>query len=255
MMMTYAAGLAQSVRHSPDHDVAKDPTVEDPDAPLHVLVPSPLLGPAVWDPVATALRRRGRRAVVVPSPGTAPRGPLDFRDHLLRAVPRDEPVILVPHSNAGLYVPAVVHERDVVGAVFVDAGLPPPSGPVRMVPEQRLRNLAHLADADGLLPPWTAWWDPAEVDALFPDVTTRQAVEAEQQRLPIDYFRGQLEAPAGWDQDLPGAYLAFGGTYAAESAEARQRGWRVRTFQGAGHLHLLVDPSGVADAIEVALTA
>jgi hypothetical protein len=175
---------------------------------------------------------------------------LDVRDHLLRAVPQDGPVILVPHSNAGLYVPAVVHERDVVGAIFVDAALPPPSGPIPMVEPHRLEHLAGLADADGFLPPWTAWWDPAEIASLFPDTASRRAVEAEEQRLPLDYFRGQLEAPAGWDQDLLGAYLAFGRTYAAEPAAARRRGWRVRTFEGAGHLHLLVDPSGVAAAIE-----
>lgn len=222
--------------------------------PTHVLVPSPLLGPAVWEPVAAVLRDRGHRTVVTPRPSSAPRTPAEIRDHLLQAIPRDQPVVLVPHSNAGLYVPAVVQQRDVVGVVFVDAGLPPPSGRVPMVPHGRLGHLAQLVDVDGLLPPWTAWWDPAETDALFPDIASRRAVEAEEQRLPLGYFRGELEAPAGWDRDLPGAYLAFGSTYAADAEQARQRGWPVHTFEDAGHLHQLVDPSGVADAILATLT-
>jgi hypothetical protein len=223
--------------------------MDDTISPTIVLLPSPLLGPAVWEPVAAALRGRGHRTTVVASPSTPPRAPSDFRDHILSGVPEDEPVVLVPHSNAGLFVPTVVRQRDVAGVVFVDAGLPPSSGRVPLSPPAHLGHLAELADADGLLPPWTAWWEPSEIDALFPDVATRQAVEAEQQRLPFSYFRGELEVPAGWDRGLAGAYLAFGSTYAAEAASARRRGWPVRTFKGAGHLHQLVDPGGVADAI------
>ena len=223
--------------------------MDDTISPTVVLLPSPLLGPAVWEPVAAALRGRGHRTTVVASPSTPPRAPSDVRDHILSSVPEGEPVVLVPHSNAGLFVPAVVRQRDVVGVVFVDAGLPPSSGRVPLSPPAHLGHLAELADADGLLPPWTKWWDPAEIAALFPDAQTQHAVEAEEQRLPLGYFRGELEVPTGWDQGFAGAYLAFGSTYAAEAASARRRGWPVRTFEGAGHLHQLVDPGGVADAI------
>jgi hypothetical protein len=44
------------------------------------------------------------------------------------------------------------------------------------------------------------------------------------------------------------AYLAFGDTYAAETARARQAGWPVTVLDG-GHLHMLVDPDEVAAAI------
>ena len=99
-------------------------------------------------------------------------------------------------------------------------------------------------DNNGLLPPWTSWWDEADVAALFPDAETRARVELEQQRAPLSYFEGVLPVPQGWDE-RPGAYLAFGDTYAAERAEAARRGWPVSTLP-AGHLHMLIDPKRIA---------
>lgn len=90
-----------------------------------VLLPSPLLGQAVWEPVAAELANRGYPVQTVSAPSTPPRTSDDVMHHLLSAIPSDREVILLPHSNAGLYVPALVGQRHVVGAVFVDAGLPP----------------------------------------------------------------------------------------------------------------------------------
>jgi hypothetical protein len=53
----------------------------------------------------------------------------------LGAIPADADVILVPHSNAGGYVPALAARRRVTGFVFADAVLPPASGTMPMVPE------------------------------------------------------------------------------------------------------------------------
>jgi len=49
---------------------------------------------------------------------------MDALEDFLAALP-DEPVVLVPHSNAGLYVPALAVRRRVLATVFVDAALPP----------------------------------------------------------------------------------------------------------------------------------
>ena len=38
----------------------------------YVLLPSPLLGPSTWEPVAVALRAAGRACAVVPGAGTSP---------------------------------------------------------------------------------------------------------------------------------------------------------------------------------------
>jgi hypothetical protein len=131
--------------------------------------------------------------------------------------------------------------------VFVDAILPGSTGPTPLAPEAALPQLAALADSDGLLPPWTAWWDDADVAALFPDDEMRRRIEAEEPRLPLTYFSQSIDAPTGWDE-RPAAYLAFGDTYAAERADAESRGWPTLTLAG-NHLHMLVDPDAVARAI------
>lgn len=83
--------------------------------------------------------------------------------------------------------------------------------------------------------------------SLFPDAESRAGVQREQQRFPLSYFEGTLTVPRGWDE-RPGAYLAFGETYAAERDDAEHRRWPVRTLPG-GHLHQLNDPDQVADSI------
>ena len=215
--------------------------------PVLALLPSPLLGPAVWQPVADALTARGRRAIAVAPPLVSPRSWEDILSALLSALPEDEDLVLVPHSNAGLYVPSLVAERRVAASVFVDALLPGGSGTVAVTSAAFLDVLRDKADADGLLPPWTAWWEEADVVGLFPDDAVRRRVEQEQQRLPLSYFEGSLPVQRGWDGG-PGAYLAFGDTYAEDRSAAARRGWPVTTLPGR-HLHMLVDPVRVADEV------
>lgn len=94
-----------------------------------------------------------------------------------------------------------------MAAVFVDAILPPPRGRIPLAPPALLDVLREKADDDGLLPPWTSWWDEVDVAALFPSPESRAGVEQEQQRLPLSYFVDALAVPQGWDQrpgGLPG---------------------------------------------------
>jgi len=214
---------------------------------------SPLLGPAVWTPVADDLSRRGWTVIVPPQPDAAPRSGDDVLRSMLRALPADRDLVAIPHSNAGLYVPALTAERSVAGYVFVDAGLPADYGRVPLAPPAFLDLLTTKAGGDGLLPLWTDWWDDADTDALFPDTHVRARVEREQRALPLAYFRESLPVPAGWDT-RPGAYLAFGDTYAEDRQEAVRRGWPTATLAG-HHLHMLVEPRPVAAEIAILLAA
>ena len=85
-----------------------------------VSVPSPLLGRAVWEPVAAELQRAGHAANVAAAVRPV-RTPQDVVDSV-RAVLPDAPAVLVPHSNARLSAPQV---PGVVATVLVDAALPP----------------------------------------------------------------------------------------------------------------------------------
>jgi pimeloyl-ACP methyl ester carboxylesterase len=213
--------------------------------PSLVLIHSPFRGPATWASTARALRDE-RRSVHVPSllavaESAPPYSPVGV-DSIVRAA-ADEAVVLVPHSNAGLYVPAVVDAlgEQVRGVVFVDAALP---GAGHRTPSEFLRKLAIV---DGLLPPWTSWWDDADVDGLFPDAQTRVEVEAEQPRMPLAYYENLPPAPYDWKAPSSG-YIWFGEPYDEAAKDAALRGWPIAHLPG-NHLHMLTDPRGVAAAV------
>jgi hypothetical protein len=167
---------------------------------------------------------------------------------MAQALPTDARIVLVAHSNAGLYVPMLGRDRNVVAHVFVDAGVPPLTGSMPMAPPGLYRFVADLADDNGMLPPWTEWWDKDDVQRLFPNAQALRDVERDQPRLPLAYFRSAMEVSSGWDA-VPSAYLAFGDTYADEHRTAAERGWPVRTMDG-GHLHMMVDPEGVGSELD-----
>jgi hypothetical protein len=212
-----------------------------------VLLPSPLTGPVAWEPVADVLRAAGWDTVVADLP-EAVAAPGDVVRAFRAALPVDHDVVLVPHSNAGLYVPLLAAGVRHATCVFVDAALPMTPASTRLAPAPMLRFLAGLADDEGVLPPWSRWWDEADLVRLFPSDSWRERVRAAEPRLPLSYFDESLPVPAGWDA-MPCAYLAFGDTYAPERDDAVGRGWSVRTMAG-GHLHMLVEPESVADALE-----
>jgi hypothetical protein len=134
----------------------------------------------------------------------------------------------------------------VSGCLFLDAALPAPVDSTPVVPADLLEFLRSKV-IDGRLPPWTEWWDEADVAPLFPDPVTRAAVTAEQPRLPLAYYEQMVPVPAGWDTH-PCGYLLFGPPYDEVAADARRRGWLVEDLPGR-HLHEIVDPDAVADRI------
>ncbi|EYT81437.1 hypothetical protein CF54_19430 [Streptomyces sp. Tu 6176] len=229
--------------------------------PTFVLVHSPSVGPSTWRPVAGHLEAAGHR-VRVPSllhigagaPPFWPRVADAVRDDL-REVPADSPVVLVVHSNAGLFLPAVRSGLDhpVTASVLVDAALPARTGATPVAPPELLDFLRPLA-VDGRLPRWTDWWDEADVAPMFPDPAVRRTVVEEQPTLPLSYYEQHIPVPDGWD-DHPCSYLLFGPPYEEQAAEARARGWRVAHLPGE-HLHQLVDPVGtVRHLLELSGTA
>ncbi|MCN9243408.1 alpha/beta hydrolase [Streptomyces sp. RY43-2] len=219
--------------------------------PIFVLVHSPSVGPSTWTPVADRLTSAGYR-VQVPSllhvgegaPPFWPRAVDAVRDDL-RRVPADTPVVLVAHSNAGLFLPAIRAGLDhpVAASVFVDAALPARDGETPVATPELLDFLRPMA-VHGVLPRWTDWWDEADIAPMFSDPVMRKTVVEEQPTLPLSYYEQRIPVPAGWD-DHPCSYLLFGPPYEELAAEARERGWRVAHLPGE-HLHQIIDPAGTA---------
>jgi hypothetical protein len=222
---------------------------------VFVLVHSPSVGPATWQPVARCLAEAGER-VTVPSLLAVGDGPPPYWVRVVAAVAaglsgldQAEPLTLVVHSNAGVFVPVLVSGlgRPVTGCVFADATVPALDGSTPVAPADFLPFLRGLAGPGGRLPRWTDWWDEADTASMYPDAETRTAMTGQEPGLPLDYYLEQVPASAGW-ADRRCAYLRFSAGYESEAELARRRGWAVRTAPGE-HLHQIVDPEGVSQAI------
>jgi hypothetical protein len=223
--------------------------------PLFVLIHSPSVGPSTWSPVAEQLVASGCDAVV-PSLLSVGEGGPPFWPRAVAAVAAGlagtdpgQPLVLVAHSNAGVFVPVI--ERGLVQpvacSVFADATVPAARGHTPTAGEEFLPFLRSLADPDGRLPRWTDWWDEDDIAPMFPSPQAREVITGEQPRLPLAYYQEQVPAPAGWDDHSCG-YLLFSPAYQDQARQARQRGWPVQSLPGE-HLHQIVDPDGVAHAL------
>jgi hypothetical protein len=199
-----------------------------------VLLPSPFLGPVAYGPLAEEL---GATIAALPAePFTAAAVLSAF------AAQVGEADLVVAHSNAGLYAPALG-----LPTVFVDAALPAaPGGRTPLAPPALADGVAALADASGLLPPWTRWWSREDFTEVLPDPWFDR-VDAAAPRVPATYLTEALDVPGGWTT-TPAAYLAFGDTYADELELATSLGWPTARLDG-GHLLLLTDPVAVARAV------
>lgn len=220
-----------------------------------VLVHSPSVGPSTWLPVAGCLHARGVDAVVanlthigVGGPPYWPRVAATVSD-AMGQLDEPGPVVFAAHSNAGLFMPAVVDSspRPVVGVVFVDAGLPAPQGRTPVAAPDFLEWLRRLADSDGRLPRWTDWWPERDVASMLPDPGVRAAVVADQPRLPIDFYEQTLPVPDS-RSSVRCAYLQFTSAYDPDAARARSLEWPTALIRGE-HLHQVVDPDGVASSM------
>lgn len=215
-------------------------------SPRLLVLPSPLLGPASYLPLAKVLRDRDVPTLVatLPTGDVMPAGVL----HTFGAMAdHHDATVLVAHSNAGYYAPSLADRLD-RPVVYLDAALPA-SGvtETRLAPAGFAAFIETLPLTDGLLPPWPSWWERADVAALFPSEEWLDRVTREAPRLSPDYFTTPLAVPPGWEA-RPAAYLGFGDTYAAELAFAEQAGWVVRREPG-HHLQHLADPDRVADLL------
>ncbi|MBW3557737.1 MAG: alpha/beta hydrolase [Actinobacteria bacterium] len=213
------------------------------------LLHSPLLGPSSWARVAEVLRQRGYE-VAVPDLRQAVASPpygqrfAEVAAKALGSANDGVPWVLVGHSGAGRLLAVVALGVETERLVFVDAGLPGEPSHLATAPGGARLHAFSLADDSGILPPWPDWW-PAEVLAqILPDEGQRQALRSDSPRVPFNLL---IEPLPQAEPRVPCAYLAF--TYETEWLEARRRGWPTAALAG-GHLHQMVAPAEVAEAIE-----
>jgi len=224
--------------------------------PLLVLVPSPLLGPYSWSLVAHELRVRGWETFVS----------VDLRDPVghqpcwrrtvagveasLRDVRDERSIALVAHSGAGPLLPAAAAAvRQPIGAyLFVDAGLP--RGGASRLDAIEAEDPAFAADLRAALDAgqrFPAWTDEV-LRELVPDPERRRRrLLTELRPRGAEYWTEALPTVSRWP-NAPCGYLQFSPPYRSAADRARRAGWPTRHLP-AGHLHQLVYPSAVADAL------
>ena len=207
-----------------------------------LLVHPPLLGPAVLQPLAAELRRRGS-AVAVPdlraAVDTAPGWPRRWVSTAAAAGPAE---VAVGFSGAGIVLPAVAAAGGARRVVWLDAVLP-----TRTWPEE-IRALTAPLVREGRIADWTTWWGPDAMTDLVPDQRVRAAVLAEGHELPADFYDVAVPVPEEWpDDDV--RYVHLSASYDAEAAAARARGWTVVGDGTGAHLDVANDPGRVADLL------
>lgn len=222
-----------------------------------LLVHSPLVGPSTLASLAERLAGRGTAVATPDLTGVATAEPPVWR-HLVASATSaatDLPgsVVVVGHSGAGAYLPAIGRrlEQRLGALVFVDAGVPPLRGAHRT--PARLLEVVDALTVDGMLPPWSEWWPPEAIAELLPDPAVRAALSADMPRLPRRFFDEEVPVPPSWS-NRPCAYLRLSDAYAAQFEEAGSRGWPRAVIEGT-HLSIVTDPGPVMVAIDSLLEA
>ncbi|NND76342.1 MAG: alpha/beta hydrolase [Ilumatobacter sp.] len=215
-----------------------------------LFVHSPLVGPSSWARVAKVARdARGGRVTVPDLTGIASMRQ-EWTDWYVTAAaraatPRSGEVVVVGHSGAGVFLPAIAAELGARATIFVDAVVPPGDGPHHTSPA-----LAELLDRQtdaGLLRPWLDWWPDDVVERLLPDGADRAALRADMPRLPRAFYDEPVAVPDGWT-DRPNCYVQLSPAYDDDRRRAHEWGWPVSAFDGT-HLSVITDPGRVFAAI------
>ncbi len=207
---------------------------------------SPLVGASSWSPAARALEERGYQCDVPAVPGLVPWS--RWADAASAAVTRrEEELVVVGHSAAGLALPAIAATIDAAALVFVDARIPPDRGRVAPADDGFLEFLVGLADDTGVLPPWSQWWGPDVMEQIIVDGNARAAFERDLPRLPLAWFDDTSEVPP-WTA-RPAGYLQLSPLFSTEADLAFERGWPTRRLDGT-HVHPITHPLAVATAID-----
>jgi hypothetical protein len=209
--------------------------------PWIALVPSPFVGAGSWTPVAAL----SPQFVVADYGGVS--GPDWYGGVAARVVEQvdDGPWIGALHSGAGGFAPALSTAAGrLIGLIFVDAAFPYPGRSwLETAPEDLAGRLRRIA-ADGVLPPWNAWFGVDPTLRLIPDEAVRQAFIADLPKVPFAFLEARSPDVADWER-VPAAYLQLSGAYEAEADRARARGWRTRT-ERLDHLAMTSNPAAVS---------
>ncbi len=217
-----------------------------------LLVPSPLLGPASWEPVADVMAELGQPSAIA-DPTMTKRDDLDhitpwLNDILAMKPPTAEvPTVVVAHSAACPRTPLLVHQLlhkgwSIEAMILVDGRFPDGRAFTVSAPHYGTM-LDGMVRPDDYLPPWPRWWGSL-VEGLVVDPVARDLVFNEASPVPRSWFDQGCPVP-----ELPPhvgrGFLSFGPGYNEACDRAHDAGWLTARLNG-DHLHQVVNPGAVA---------
>jgi hypothetical protein len=212
---------------------------------IHVLLlHSPLVGPSTMKPMVSALEAFGWEAFVIDNRDGL-ESPTMFLEHAARQT-RWKNAVLIGHSGAGAFLPALAAKCDALASVFVDAVLPPREGAFRPS-ASFIAFLDTVTTHDGLLARWDKWWPAGVVENLVPQRVMRDAITAEFPRVSRRFYDHDVEVPAGWSERSC-CYLGLSPAYDQECERAMTWRWPVQRLNGQ-HLDIAANSAVVADAV------
>lgn len=160
-----------------------------------------------------------------------------------------EPPLLVGHSGAGAFLPAIAAAiGGSTALLFVDAVIPPTHGPHRTPDE--MKELLDGQSVDGLLRRWLDWWPADVIERLLPDPADREELAADMPRVPRSFYDADVDVPPGWSDgsDARCAYLRLSSAYDAELHEAERREWPTAALAST-HLGTHTEPGRTLHAL------
>jgi hypothetical protein len=215
----------------------------------YLFIHSPLLGPGSWGRVAERIGGLvpDLRSFVSADP---PRWRA-FVDLAVEGAPDGPCVAVVGHSGAGALLPAVVDRLapDRPAIVFVDAVLPPAEGSFAVTPAMRL--FLEARSEQGVLDPWSAWWDDEVLARTLQVPALRAAIESEEPRVPLSFYDEAIPVPTSWSE-RPCGYVRLSAAYDSELSHAQVLGWPTAGVDGS-HLEMLTHPEAVVAAIRTVM--
>ena len=152
-------------------------------------------------------------------------------------------------DTAGPLLPAIRQNvsHPVAAYVFVDAGIPKDcESHLDLMASQDpefSREFCRYLESGRRFPNWSN----EDLEEQIPDARFRRMVIEEFRPLPLAYFEETIPVFDGWP-DAACAYLKFSSAYDVPAEREREAGWAYLGMKE-GHLHMLVDPPAVAEAL------
>jgi hypothetical protein len=224
--------------------------------PAFALIPSPLVGPLSWQPVAQTLAQRGHSVVVAnPADETASASPFwaQHAQTAARAITSAAcvgPLILVAHSGAGPLLPAIAARlgRKPAAFIFADAGILGQTASrldlMRGESASRAAAFEEYLNSGGLFPAWS----DADLQDEIPDEDMRRRMVSELRPRGKDFFTEPIPFLA---DGLPArqGYIQFSAGYESCAQHALAQSWPLVRFN-AGHFYMLAHPQLVAKTLQ-----